>query len=107
MGRLADGIFDSYQASGVREDLADFISMISPEETPFVSSIGNTKAGQRLHQWQTDSLAAATGNSVTEAEQWAATYMASTNVMNNRVQHFTKMFAVTDTSDVVTTAGRS
>jgi hypothetical protein len=45
-----------------REDLANFISMITRDETPFLSSIGKTKATAVFHEWQTDSLAAP-GNS--------------------------------------------
>ena len=39
-----------------REDLANFISMITRDETPFMSSIGKTKATAIFHEWQTDSL---------------------------------------------------
>ena len=39
-----------------REDLANFISMITRDETPFLSSIGKTKANAILHEWQTDEL---------------------------------------------------
>ena len=45
-----------------REDLANFISMITRDETPFMSSIGKTKATAIFHEWQTDALAAP-GNS--------------------------------------------
>ena len=41
-----------------REDLANFISMITRDETPFMSSIGKTKATSIFHEWQTDQLAA-------------------------------------------------
>ncbi len=37
-----------------REDLANFISMITRDETPFISSIGRTKATAMYHEWQTD-----------------------------------------------------
>jgi hypothetical protein len=40
-----------------REDLANFISMITRDETPFTSSIGKTKATAIFHEWQTDELA--------------------------------------------------
>ena len=40
-----------------REDLANFISMITRDETPFMSSIGKTKATAIFHEWQTDELA--------------------------------------------------
>ena len=39
-----------------REDLANFISMITRDETPFMSSIGKTKATAIFHEWQTDAL---------------------------------------------------
>jgi len=42
--------------SSEREDLANFISMITRDETPFMSSIGKTKANAILHEWQTDEL---------------------------------------------------
>ena len=45
-----------------REDLANFISMITRDETPFMSSIGKTKATAIYHEWQTDQLQAP-GNS--------------------------------------------
>ena len=41
-----------------REDLANFITMITREETPFLSSIGKTKATAIYHEWQTDELQA-------------------------------------------------
>ena len=46
-----------------REDLANFISMITRDETPFMSSIGKTKATAIYHEWQTDQLTSP-GNSV-------------------------------------------
>jgi hypothetical protein len=106
MGALTNA-FDSFGASGVREDLADFISTISPEETPFVSNIGTTKSAQRQHVWQTDTLAAAAANAVLEAEAYAAAARTPTNTMTNNCQHFVKQFMITDTMDVVNTAGRA
>ena len=41
-----------------REDLANFISQITRDETPFMSSIGKTKATAIYHEWQTDELQA-------------------------------------------------
>ena len=48
-----------YTSIGVREDLSDVIYDISPTDTPIMSSIGKSKATNTLHEWQTDSLAAA------------------------------------------------
>ena len=49
-----------------REDLANFISMITRDETPFMSSIGKTKATAIFHEWQTDSLQAPGDSKVSE-----------------------------------------
>jgi hypothetical protein len=53
-----------------REDLANFISMITRDETPFYSSIGKTKAKSILHEWQTDELAAPGSNAVAEGSSY-------------------------------------
>ena len=60
---LASGTSNS--AVSEREDLANFISMITRDETPFMASIGKTKATAIFHEWQTDALAAP-GNSRVE-----------------------------------------
>ena len=64
-GNYAVGGGLSRQSSGAtgtgvseREDLANFISMITRDETPFMSSIGKTKATAIYHEWETDALAA-------------------------------------------------
>jgi len=41
-----------------REDLANFITMITRDETPFMSSVGKAKATAIYHEWQTDTLEA-------------------------------------------------
>ena len=38
------GTFDTYDMSGIREDLANIIYNISPTETPFFSMSGKGKA---------------------------------------------------------------
>ena len=52
----ATNTFDSYDANGIREDLSDIITNVSPEESPFYSACKKTKARNTLHEWQTDSL---------------------------------------------------
>jgi hypothetical protein len=52
--------FSSFTVVGLREDLSDVIYDISPQDTPIMSSIGKSKATNVYHEWQTDSLAAAT-----------------------------------------------
>ena len=65
---LASGTSDSSVSE--REDLANFISMITRDETPFMSSIGKTKATAVWHEWQTDSLAAPLDSSLSPGSDY-------------------------------------
>ena len=53
-----------------REDLANFISMITRDETPFMSSIGKTKATSIFHEWQTDQLQAPGNSRISEGTDY-------------------------------------
>ena len=55
-----------------REDLANFISMITRDETPFMSSIGKTKATAIFHEWQTDTLEAPGNSRLVEGLDYVA-----------------------------------
>lgn len=46
----------TYDDGAVRESLLDIITNISPTDTPLVSGIGTSTAGQILHQWTKESL---------------------------------------------------
>lgn len=54
-----------------KEDLANFISMISREETPFLSSIGKAKSKAVYHEWQTDELTAPGSGATAEGASFA------------------------------------
>jgi len=98
--------YQTYTAIGQREDLSDVIYDISPTDTPFMSSIGKTKATATLHEWQTDSLAAAAlGGAVEGADQSSITAGVTTRV-GNRTQIFTKAIAIAGTLEAVDKAGR-
>jgi len=53
-----------------REDLANFITMITRDETPFISSIGKTKATAIYHEWQTDTLEAPGSSRIPEGQDF-------------------------------------
>lgn len=54
-----------------REDLANFISMITRDETPFTSSIGKSKATAVYHEWQTDTLESPGNSRLIEGADYA------------------------------------
>ena len=92
---------------GIREDLADVIYNISPVETPFLSLIPTTTASNTLHEWQTDSLAAASNNAAIEGDDAPQTAATGTVRLSNYTQISTKDARVTGTGRAVDTAGRS
>jgi len=93
---------------GVREDLIDKISNVDPTETPFMNNIGTGTAKQTLHEWQTDSLAAANGsNAAVEGDDAANEARNPTKRMGNYTQLSRKAVQVSDTADAVNKAGRN
>jgi len=101
------GTFQAHSAIGQREDLTDVIYSISPTETPFMSSIGKTKATAVFHEWQTDSLAAATtNNAAVEGDDATAATLSATVRLGNYCQIVQKTVQVSGTLEAVNKAGR-
>jgi hypothetical protein len=99
--------FTAHTAIGQREDLTDIIYDISPTETPFMSSVGKTKATAVYHEWQTDSLAAATtANAAIEGADATSATLAPTVRLGNYTQIIQKTVQVSGTLDTVNKAGR-
>jgi hypothetical protein len=99
--------FTAHSAIGQREDLTDIIYDISPTETPFMSSIGKTKATAVYHEWQTDSLAAATtANAAIEGADASSATLSPTVRLGNYAQIIQKTVQVSGTLDAVNKAGR-
>jgi len=99
--------FDSYDANGIREDLENVIYNISPEETPFYSSLKKVKASNTLHEWQTDTLRASADNKHIEGDDTTANAMTGTERLGNYTQIFKNAVTVPDTDEGLDKAGRS
>ena len=100
--------FDTYDSIGEREDLSDVIYNISPTDTPFLSSAAKTKATAVLHEWQTDSLAAAvTNNQVIEGDEATIDAISATTRLSNSCQIMDKTILITGTQEAVDKAGRA
>ena len=101
-------IFKTEDTKGKKEDLASFISMITRDETPFLSSIGTKKATAVYHEWQTDSLAAPVANAKAEGLDFsAADTPSSTTRLGNYSQILVKEIKISKTLDSVSKAGRN
>lgn len=90
-----------------REDLTNLISMISREDTPFLSSIGKTKAKAILHEWQTDQLRAPATN--VRAEGVDFDDITESTQFRTRLGNYTQIFgdtlSVSNTKQHVDQAG--
>jgi hypothetical protein len=106
MAQPAD-TFSSYDAVGNREDLTDVIWDISPTDTPFMSGIAKVSATATYHEWQTDSLAAASGtNFVIEGDDATTDASAATTRLGNYTAISDKVPRVTGTQRSNDSAGR-
>ena len=99
--------FDSYDAVGIREDLSDVITNISPEETPFHTKSAKSRARNTLHEWQTDSLRASAANAHIEGDATAAEARSATTRLGNYTQIFKNAVVVPDTDEGLDKAGRA
>ena len=99
--------FDSYDAKGIREDLENVIYDISPEETPFYSSLKKVKASNTYHEWQTDSLRASADNKHIEGDATTAEARTATVRLGNYTQIFKNATVIPDTDEGLDKAGRS
>ena len=98
--------FDSYDAVGIREDLSDIITNVSPEETPFFTKCGKTTARNTLVEWQTDALRSSAANAHIEGNDTTADAMTATTRLNNRTQIFKNAVTIPDTDEGLDKAGR-
>lgn len=99
--------FSSYDAIGNREDLSDVIYDISPTDTPFMSGIAKNSATVTFHEWQTDSLATASGtNFVIEGDDATTDASTPTTRLGNYTAISDKVARVTGTQRANDSAGR-
>ena len=99
--------YQTYTAIGQREDLSDVIYNISPTETPFLNSVGKSKATAVYHEWQTDSLASVNvSNAAVEGATASDATISPTTRVGNRTQISQKTIKISGTLDAVNKAGR-
>ena len=93
-------------AGGNREDLADRIYDLFPDDTYFLTNLQKTKASGTLHEWLGDTLVAAGTNINREGNEGEFASIVSPTRYANYTQIFKKEFIVSDTQEKVAKAGR-
>lgn len=98
--------FDSYDMVGIREQLANTIDMISPDETPFYSKSGKSTARNTFVEWQTDTLRAAAANAQIEGDDRTGSARTATTRLGNYTQLMDEVVVISDTDLGLDKAGR-
>jgi hypothetical protein len=99
--------YTSYETVGVKEDVSDIISNISPTKTPFQSSIGSDKCTQKLFEWQEDSLRAVATNSNVEGFTASDVTITPTTMRSNLTQIMYEAIKVAGSVDAQDAYGRA
>jgi len=104
---IVTNTFTTYDAKGIREDLSNVITNISPEETPYMSNIGRESISNSLYEWQTDALASAAANKQLEGDDVTSFDSVTATVrMQNYAQISRKTIVLSATEETVNKAGR-
>lgn len=99
--------YETYDAVGNREELANKIYQITPEETPFLSLIGRKPVSSVHPEWQIDSLASPdTDNNQPEGNDWSFSAITPTSRVGNYTQISDKKIIISRTQDKTSKAGR-
>ena len=100
-------LYDTYDTTGIREDLVNVIYNVSPEDTPILSAIPRAAAKSTKHEWQLDALATPATNAVIEGDEATTDAMTATTRAFNYCQISDKVIAVSGTQSAVDAAGRA
>jgi len=100
-------LFQKASLKGNREDLLDKIFNTSPAETPITSAMGRVTAVTDFHEWQTDSLAAASAsNKMIDGDDVTLDAQVATVRIGNHLQIFNGTVGVSRRANIVKKAGR-
>jgi len=100
--------YRSYDMVGIKEDISDVITNLTPTETPFQASLKTETTKNRTVQWQEDSLRAVnTSNQQLEGFASTTTARVPTVMRSNVTQIMAEFVEVSGTAEAVESYGRS
>ena len=99
-------VLKTFELDGNKLSFANWISNLSPTETPFTSMVGKERIDQVQYSWQTDSLAPATAEAYNEGSHATFEPRATTSVLTNFTSTIRKATSVSDTNECTHAYGR-
>lgn len=103
---MATNTTDTYDQVGIREDLADSVWDVSPEEVPFSSNCSKVSVDNTYFEWQTDSLAAVSADTAVEGDDATFAPASPTTRLGNRTEILEKTAITSGTLEATNRAGR-
>jgi hypothetical protein len=100
-------IYTTYDTVGIKEDVSDVISNLTPTKTPFQTLIGSEKTTNRKFEWLEDSLADARDNAQLEGFEAQDATLTPPELRENYTQILEKTFKIAETQDAVDLYGRA
>ena len=99
-------VLKSYDLNGQKLSFANWISNLSPQDTPFTSMTKKESIDQTTFQWQTDALEKAGDNAKQEGGKSTEGSMRTTSIKANITQILRKTVKVSDTANALANYGR-
>lgn len=99
--------YTTYDTVGIKEDVSDVISNLTPTRTPFQTMIGSEKTKNRKFEWLEDELAAVRDNAQTEGFEATEATLTPPSMRENYVQILEKTIKVSATEDTIDQYGRA
>lgn len=93
------------QAVGNREELDDFVAMITPTDTPIYTMAGKGKAASKHPEWEFEVLDTPGDNAQPEGNEFTFDAVTAPTRVGNYTQIFTKTFTFSGSQQAVDNAG--
>lgn len=94
-------------AVGNREELDNFVSMITPTDTPIYTLAGKEKCDSKHPEWEYEDLDATGDNAQPEGNEYTFDAVEQPTRVGNYTQIFTKTFRFSGTQQAVSNAGNA
>jgi hypothetical protein len=94
-------------AIGNREELDDFVAMITPTDTPIYTMLGKEKCASKHPEWEFEVLDTPGDNAQPEGNEFTFNSVAAPTRPGNYTQIFTKTFTFSGTQQAVDNAGNA
>jgi len=104
MAAVANTVLTS-AAVGNREELDNFVSLITPSDTPIYSMAGKEKAASKHPEWEYEDLDTPGTNAQPEGNEFNFDAVTAPTRVGARTQIFTKTFTFSGTQQAVDNAG--